>query len=97
MGTYISLIDWTDQGIKGFRDTLERAEMAGKVAEQLGGKLKDVYWTVGEHDIVAIAEFPDDEAATAYLLSLGSLGNVRTKSLKAFDKEEMRRIIDRAT
>lgn len=97
MGTYISLIDWTDQGIRNFRDSLERAEAAGKAAEQLGGKLKDVYWTVGEHDIVAIAEFSDDEAATAFLLSLGALGNVRSKTLKAFGAEEMRRIIDRAT
>lgn len=96
MRTYISLINWTDQGIRNFRETVDRAEMAEKAAEQLGGSIK-VYWTVGEFDVVAIGQFPDDQTATAFLLRLGAEGNVRTKSLSAFTKEEMREIVDKAS
>ncbi len=95
MAKYFSLISWTDQGIKNFRDTVDRAEAAQKVAEQLGGSLT-VYWTVGPYDIVAMSEFPDDEAATAFLLNVGSLGNIRTTTLRAYDKEEMKGILQRA-
>ncbi len=95
MKTYVSLINWTDQGIRNFRETIDRAEQAQKAAEQMGGAL-DIYWTVGEYDLVAISRFPDDQTATAFLLQLGALGNVRTKTLTAFGKEEMREIVMRA-
>jgi len=54
MATFISLMSWTEQGIKDFRATVDRAEMAKKAAEQLGGTLKEVYWTVGPYDLVAV-------------------------------------------
>ena len=57
----------------------------------------DVYWTLGEHDIVTVVEAPDDESLTAALLMLGSAGNVRTKTMRAFSREEMRGVIDKAT
>jgi uncharacterized protein with GYD domain len=95
MPRYISLIDWTDQGVRSFSDTVDRAEGAQDAAKQLGGAL-EVYWTLGEHDIVAISEFPDDESATAFLLKLGSAGNVRTKTMRAFTAKEMGGIIGRA-
>ena len=64
-------------------------------AEELGVKLKDIYWTVGHYDVVAIIEGPDDETITSVLLSLGAQGNVRTETLRAFSKEEMSGIISK--
>ena len=95
MATYITLIRWTEQGIQGARETVDRVEQARGVVEQLGGRLTGVYWTQGEYDMVALSEFPDDETATTFFLSLGMLGNVRTQTLRAFDADEMRRILQR--
>ena len=92
MAKYVSLINWTDQGIKSFKETTARAADAAAAFEKAGGKLT-VYWTIGSCDIVAIAEAPDDETATAILLQLGSLGTVRTQTMRAFDTEEMSGII----
>ncbi|GAA4218754.1 GYD domain-containing protein [Actinocatenispora rupis] len=95
MPTYISLINWTDQGIRTFGESLNRAEVAKQAAQRLGGTLTETYWTVGAYDIVAVSEFPDDESGTAFLLQLGALGNVRTTTLRAFDSDEMARVLDK--
>ena len=93
MATFVSLMNWTDQGIKDFRDTAKRAEAFTGLVQQHGGSVKAIYWTLGEYDLVAVTEAPDDETATAVALLLGSLGNVRTVTLRAFAAEEMGRII----
>jgi uncharacterized protein with GYD domain len=93
MPSYISLINWTEQGAKAFKDTTKRADAAKATAQRLGGNLRNIYWTIGEYDIVAIAEFPDDETATAFMLALGSEGNVRTETLRAYDPSEIAGII----
>ena len=93
MPTYISLINYTDQGIKTVKDTLGRAEAAQQLASGMGGSLKEVYWTLGSYDLVAVSEAPDDETATAFALALGSQGNIRTTTLRAFDAEDMAGIL----
>ncbi len=93
MPTFVSLINWTDKGVAGFKDTVARADAAKRAAQAMGGTLKDIYWTVGPYDIVTVADFPDDASATAFLLALGSQGNIRTTSLRAFTAEEMTQII----
>jgi uncharacterized protein with GYD domain len=93
MATYISLIAYTDQGIRTVKDTLDRAEAAKQLATGMGGSLNEVYWTLGSYDIVAVSEAPDDETATAFALALGSQGNIRTTTLRAFDTDEMRGIL----
>ena len=95
MPTYVSLIHWTDQGIKNYKDTTSRAQDFSKLIESLGGNVRELLWTVGEYDIVAVTELPDDEAGTAALLRLGSLGNVRTSTMRAFTADEMGNIIRR--
>ena len=95
MPLYVSLINWTEQGVKNFRDTTKRAEDFSQLVERSGGKVRDLLWTVGEYDIVSVTEFPDDEASVAALLQLGAAGNVRTKTLKAFTADEMKGIISR--
>jgi len=97
MPRYVTLINWTEQGIAGFKERVDRYEATQKQFEELGVQLVDVYWTLGEHDIVALVEAPDDESATAALLMLGSAGNVRTKTMRAFSREEMRGVIDKAS
>jgi uncharacterized protein with GYD domain len=93
MATYISLINYTDQGIRTVKDTVDRAEAAKQLASGMGGTLKTVYWTLGSYDLVAVSEAPDDETATAFALALGGQGNIRTTTLRAFDAAEMRGIL----
>jgi len=95
MPTYVSLFNWTEQGIKNYKDTTSRAEDFTKLVENSGGRVRELLYTVGENDIVTVVDFPDDETGTAVLLQLGALGNVRTHTMRAFDIEEMASIIRR--
>ena len=95
MPTYISLVNWTDQGVKNVRETVERLDRGAEVAEKYGVRLRQTYWTVGPYDMVSIAEAPDEEAVTAHLLEVCSEGNIRTTTLRAYDREEMGGIIAR--
>jgi uncharacterized protein with GYD domain len=94
MSTYISLINWTDEGAKSAAGTVDRAEAAKKVVADMGGSLQ-VYWTMGQYDMVAISEFPDDETAVGFLAQLSSLGNVRTQTMRAFDADAVRGIMSK--
>ncbi len=93
MATFVSLVNWTDQGIRSYKDTPKRADAFTQLVERHGGSVKGIWWTLGEYDIVAVTEVPDDETYTALGLELGSLGNVRTQTLRAFDRTEIERII----
>ena len=95
MPTYVSLINWTEQGIRNFRETVDRSEAAQELMSQFGAQLRETYWTVGPYDVVVVADAPDDEAATAFVLALGAQGNVRTTTMRAFSADEMRGIIGR--
>ena len=95
MPTYVSLVNWTDQGIKTYRDTLRRAEDYRGLVEKSGGQVRQLVWTLGEYDIVVVADFPDDETATAVVLQTAAGGHVRTKTMKAFDADQMSAIIQR--
>jgi uncharacterized protein with GYD domain len=96
MTAYVSLINWTDQGIKNFRDSTQRAADFSRLVESSGGRVRELLWTVGEYDIVCVVDFPDDETGVATLLRLGSAGNIRSNTLRAFSAEEMAGIIARA-
>ena len=95
MPTYVSLVNWTEQGVKNFRDTLRRAEDYRGLVEKSGGQVRQLLWTLGEYDIVVVADFPDDETATAVVLQTAAGGHVRTKTMKAFDADQMSAIIQR--
>ena len=94
MATFIALLDYTDKGIHDIKDSPYRADTFVEVAEKAGAKVKDIYWTLGNHDGVLIIEAPDDETAAAVLLSLGATGNVRTKTLRAFEWAEFQTVLD---
>jgi len=93
MPTYIMLMNLTDQGIRDIKNAPQRMEQATKSLEAAGGKLIGIYTVMGQYDYVAIGEAPNDAAAMALLLDLGSQGNVRTTTLKAFGKEEFAEIV----
>jgi uncharacterized protein with GYD domain len=95
MATFVCLVNWTDQGIRNVKDTIERYERSEEVANKHGVSNEQIYWTVGHHDMVFIAQAPDVESISAYLLELGSAGNLRTTTLRAYDREEMSQILDR--
>jgi uncharacterized protein with GYD domain len=93
MPTYIALVTFTDQGIRHIKQTTERAKGLIDAASRLGIQVKDIYWTMGPFDAFFTADAPDDEIMTTLAVSLGSLGNVRTQTLRAFSAEEMNKII----
>jgi len=95
MATYIVLGQFTDQGIRNVKESPKRAEALKELASKAGGSVKDVYWTIGEYDVVAIVDAPDDASFTALMLTVGGLGNVRTQSLRAFTAGEMADILGR--
>jgi len=95
MATFVVLAGFTDQGIRNVKETISRADAFKEMAKKTGVTVKDMYWTLGRHDIVAICEVPDDEAATALSLSVASRGNVRSETLRAFSFDEMKKILGR--
>lgn len=95
MATFITTIQFTEQGIKTVQDTCNRATAFKATAEKLGVKVKGIYWTLGAFDGVMICEATDEATATAALLQLGSLGNVRTQTARAYDAAEMQKIVSR--
>jgi uncharacterized protein with GYD domain len=95
MATYIALAKFTDQGIRHVKDTLKRAEAFKESARKFGVTVKDIYWTLGRYDMVAIADAPDDSSITALTLALSSAGNVRTQTLRAYGGGEMKLILDK--
>ncbi len=94
MATYISLMNFTDQGIRKAKESPDRFLAFREMAEKLGVTIKSFYWTVGNYDIVMVLEGPE-EAVTSALLKGGSLGNVRSQTLRAFTMGEMKRILSK--
>ena len=93
MNTYITLMKLTDQGIKTVKDAPKRAEAGIKAFEKMGGKVLGFYAVLGDYDYISVGEAPNDEVATAFSLALGSLGNVRTTSLRAYTLKEFTEIV----
>lgn len=93
MATYIMLATYTEQGLKGIKDTVQRADSVKELAKKAGLTMKETYWTLGQFDVVAVFEAPDDDAMTAFSLSVAKLGNVKTQTLRAFPSREMAGIL----
>lgn len=93
MGTYITLLNYTDQGVKNMKGLPEGVLSARQVLENMGGRLHSYRLTLGEYDAVVTVEAPDDEAFATWALNIGARGNIRTTTLKAFTEEETFRIV----
>lgn len=96
MVRYIVLLDQTQQGIAKISDTISRADAFSKAAQKAGVSIKSQYWTSGGHDGVLVLEGPDEQVVSALLLKLASEGNVRTRTLRAFDRTEMEAILSKS-
>ena len=95
MATYIVFGNFTEQGISHAKESPKRKEAFKEMAKQLGVTVKDVYWTLGQYDIVLILEAHDDLAVAELGLSLGKLGNVRTQTMRAFGPAEVTKLLDK--
>lgn len=94
MATFISLVNFTDQGIRSVKDSPDRLNAFQAMAEKMGVSVKSVYYTVGNYDIVVVVE-GSEEAVMSALLKVATLGNVRSQTLRAFSTEEMKQIISK--
>jgi uncharacterized protein with GYD domain len=93
MTTYVMLANWTEQGILKVKDSPSRLDAAKKALKDMSGEFKHVFLTLGDYDIVAIYEAPDDAVAARFSLQIGMQGNIRTRTLKAFPETAYREII----
>ena len=93
MPTYIALANFTDQGIRNVKETVHRAEAVEAAGRKAGVTMKSIHWTLGAFDLVVVFDAQSDEAMTAFGLAIGMQGNVRTQSLRAFDRNEMQQIV----
>ena len=88
MPTFISYINWTEQGIRNVKDSPTRAEAARNALKNLGGEIKDIFLTTGQYDLLVIAEAPDAEVMAKFALTVAQQGNIRTTTVSAFTEEE---------
>ena len=93
MPLYTVLASFTDQGIRNIQDTVKRGDAAIAEANKMGMEIVEEYWTMGAYDAVVIMEAPDDETMSAFILKVGSLGNVKGQTLRAFRRNEMEGIL----
>ena len=93
MATFVVLSQFTDQGIRAVKNSAQRAGQAAEKARAFGCEMKEIYWTMGQFDIVSIVEAPDEQSLAAFGFALGSAGNIRTQTLRAFTKDELGAIL----
>jgi uncharacterized protein with GYD domain len=93
MAMYVSLIQFTEQGIRNIKDPLKRSEAAMAEAEKMGLKIVEAFWTMGAYDVVVLLDAPNDETMTAFALKVSSMGSVKTHTMCAFRREEMEKIL----
>jgi uncharacterized protein with GYD domain len=93
MPTYLIFLNWTDQGIRAVKDSPKRLDATKKMVKDFGGEVRAGYLTQGQYDFLLVVEIPDDEKLAALVLRVGSLGNVRTTTLRAYTEAEYRKII----
>ena len=95
MAHYVVLGSFTDQGIRGVKDTTTRARAFGDLAKSMGATIKDVFWTLGAYDVVLILEAPNDETAAALMMKAGSLGNIKSQTLRAFTESQVSTVLSK--
>jgi uncharacterized protein with GYD domain len=93
MASYVCLIQFKDQGIRNIQDTVKRGDAAIAEAQKMGMKIVEEFWTMGAYDAVVVVEAPDDETMSAFILKVGSLGNDKAQTLRAFRRNEMEGIL----
>jgi uncharacterized protein with GYD domain len=87
------LANWTDQGIRNVKESPRRLDVAKVALRDMGGEMKAFFLTMGDYDMVAVYEAPDDAVAARFTLQVSQLGNIRSQTLKAFPEAAFREII----
>jgi uncharacterized protein with GYD domain len=95
VATYIMLGNFTDQGIRNVKDTTKRADAVKEAGRKYGVNMKEIVWTMGQYDMVVTLEAPDDASVSAFALAVGSAGNIRGQTLRAYSRDEMNAILAR--
>lgn len=93
MPTFITLGNFTDQGIKSVKDSVKRADAVKEAGKKFGVTMKDIHWTMGAYDMVVTCEAPDGPSMSAFILAVAGAGNIRGQTLRAYTKEEMSGIL----
>jgi uncharacterized protein with GYD domain len=93
MAMYVSLLQFSEQGIRNVKDTIKRATAATAEAEKMGVKVTESFWTLGAYDVVLLLDAPNDETVSAFSLKIGALGNVKSQTMRAFSRKEMETIL----
>lgn len=93
MATYVVLSQYTDQGIRTIKNSPQRASQVAEMAKGFGCEMKEIYWTLGQYDLVAVVEAKDEQSLCTFGYALGAGGNVRTQTLRAFTKDEIKAVI----
>lgn len=93
MTIYIMLANWTEQGVRAIKESPRRLDTAKKALRDMDGEFKSVFMTMGDYDLIAVYEAPDDAVAARFTLQVAQLGNIRTRTLKAFPETAYREII----
>ncbi len=93
MTIYIMLANWTEQGIRAIKESPRRLDKAKQALQDMGGEFTSVFMTMGDYDLIVVYEAPDDAVAARFTLQVGQLGNIRTRTLKAFPESAYREII----
>jgi len=93
MVTYVGLMSFTEKGIQNIKGTTQRAAAAKEVAGRFGVNMREIFWTMGDVDMVCVVEAQDEKSLTAFNLAIASQGNVRTQSLRAWTADEMEQIL----
>lgn len=95
MPVYVQLLRWTEKGVANVKQSPARLDAAKAMLQEMGGRFREFYMTMGDYDMVAIVEAPDDETMALFALRVSALGNVRTTTLKAFEEGDYRRILSK--
>ena len=95
MATYIALGTFTDQGLRTVKDTTKRADIARETAGKFGVKMREIFWTQGQYDIVTLLEGPDETSVSAFGLAVAAAGNVRFQTLRALTRDEMNAVLQK--
>ncbi len=93
MATYVTLLRYTEQGVRNIKDSPARLDAAKKLFQSAGAELRAWYLALGRYDAILIGDCPNDETAAKLALSIGSLGNVRTETMRVFNESEFRKLV----
>ncbi|MFZ1964267.1 MAG: GYD domain-containing protein [Roseiarcus sp.] len=93
MMTFILSLNWTDQGVRGVKDAPKRAQASRDLAKKVGVEIKQIYLTSGDADLVFIVDAPNGDNVAKFALALGTLGNLRTRTARAWPEAEFLKLV----